>query len=81
MKFDWKNYDEKKPNSSGLYFVMDNHDVEVMYYCKQIDIFIYFEYDYVGFYPLRPRSGLLWAKMPRFSKSKLLNDGYIRIEV
>lgn len=80
MKFDWKNCKETLPKSSGFYFVKTHNEVVICYYCKPIEKFVEFEYDYVCIYCWEPSEYMEWAKMPRFSKSKLLHDGYVMVE-
>jgi len=80
MIINWKNYEKEKPKSSGFYFVKWCGSKEIMYYCKTIDEFLYFEDDFILMYPLETLLDFQWAKMPRFCKSKLLHDGYMEIE-
>ena len=72
----WKNFKEKKPRKSGLYFVKKNNiynEIEIAYYYKRLEIFIRFDSDYNFMYILdfTPKQDILWAKKPLLNNRKI----------
>ncbi len=75
MLSNWKNFREKKPRKSGLYFVKIYHKMEyfrteICYYHKRSGLLIRFEDNYNLMYisDFTPEHSISWAKIP------VLND-------
>lgn len=73
----WRIFEFDKPKKSGFYFVKCGGIMEIAYYDQIIEDFIFYDGDcklLMVNYSIAP---LKWAKMPRFSRSRLLDKGYI----
>lgn len=77
--FKWIKFSNEKPKKSGLYFVKCYREIEVAWFDSVINKFLFFEFDYSVAVNIGVPNNLEWARMPRYSRSKLLSDGTIRL--
>lgn len=77
--FKWWLFEFHKPRKSGFYFVKLGGIVEIAYYDQVLEDFVFYDGDcrlLILNYSIAP---LKWAKMPRFSRSQILDKGYVNL--
>lgn len=76
--FKWHLFEFDKPKRSGFVFVrFDKNTIHIAYYDRILDEILLYDPDLCLLFVYVTHLPLKWAKMPHFSRSSLIDKGYV----